>query len=166
MQVQRARSSSPVKLNKILKQGSPFVIVRVTGTDYCLFRLFVIAHGSQEEFSGKTNKARRLRRFRRETKKEWLLRGIHLAIKNAIAVNMDNVKLWNDDINAVEDAESLVMLNRQKNKILNNSPRNGFYWRVYVDGACTDSGRPNAKAGIGVWFGHDHPWYISLLLSF
>lgn len=31
------------------------------------------------------------------------------------------------------------------------------YVTVYVDGACENNGRQNAKAGIGVWFGEDHP---------
>lgn len=32
---------------------------------------------------------------------------------------------------------------------------------VYTDGACENNGKANAKAGIGVWFGHNHPLNIS-----
>ncbi|KAJ8963761.1 hypothetical protein NQ314_005394, partial [Rhamnusium bicolor] len=28
---------------------------------------------------------------------------------------------------------------------------------IYVDGACENNGKANAKAGIGVWFGDEHP---------
>lgn len=27
---------------------------------------------------------------------------------------------------------------------------------VYVDGACSRNGRPDAQAGLGVWFNDDH----------
>lgn len=33
---------------------------------------------------------------------------------------------------------------------------------VYVDGACENNGRANAKAGIGVWFGSNDPRYCNL----
>ncbi|XP_039282110.1 ribonuclease H1 isoform X2 [Nilaparvata lugens] len=32
---------------------------------------------------------------------------------------------------------------------------------VYTDGACTNNGRQGAKAGIGVWFNHQHPLNVS-----
>ncbi|XP_076387354.1 ribonuclease H1 isoform X1 [Megachile rotundata] len=35
------------------------------------------------------------------------------------------------------------------------------YVNVYTDGACSSNGRKNAKAGIGVWFGDDHPLNVS-----
>ena len=31
------------------------------------------------------------------------------------------------------------------------------YVVVYTDGACSNNGRPNAKAGLGVWFDENHP---------
>lgn len=31
------------------------------------------------------------------------------------------------------------------------------YVQVYTDGACENNGKPNARAGYGVWFGDDHP---------
>ena len=33
------------------------------------------------------------------------------------------------------------------------------YIHVYTDGACGSNGKAGAKAGIGVWFGLDHPMY-------
>ncbi|XP_066595871.1 ribonuclease H1 isoform X1 [Prorops nasuta] len=35
------------------------------------------------------------------------------------------------------------------------------YVNVYTDGACTSNGRKNAQAGIGVWFGDNHPLNVS-----
>ncbi|CAK9796381.1 Ribonuclease H1 [Anthophora plagiata] len=35
------------------------------------------------------------------------------------------------------------------------------YVNVYTDGACSSNGRKNARAGIGVWFGDDHPLNVS-----
>ncbi|KAJ8975890.1 hypothetical protein NQ317_011361 [Molorchus minor] len=35
------------------------------------------------------------------------------------------------------------------------------YVEVYTDGACENNGKPNAKAGIGVWFGEEHPLNVS-----
>ncbi|XP_075221758.1 uncharacterized protein LOC142324724 [Lycorma delicatula] len=32
---------------------------------------------------------------------------------------------------------------------------------VYTDGACSNNGRPDAKAGIGVWFNFNHPLNVS-----
>lgn len=34
--------------------------------------------------------------------------------------------------------------------------RDGFVI-VYTDGACSNNGRNNAKAGLGVWFNHKNP---------
>lgn len=34
----------------------------------------------------------------------------------------------------------------------------GDYLVVYTDGACENNGFSGAKAGIGVWFGENHPW--------
>lgn len=41
---------------------------------------------------------------------------------------------------------------------------NGFV-NVYTDGACSANGRKNAKAGIGVWFGDNHPLCVTIYLS-
>lgn len=40
--------------------------------------------------------------------------------------------------------------------IVFNRDDNGFVI-VYTDGACEGNGQKNAKAGIGVWFGQNHP---------
>lgn len=32
---------------------------------------------------------------------------------------------------------------------------------VYTDGSCTGNGGNHAKAGIGVWWGHDDPRYVN-----
>ena len=32
---------------------------------------------------------------------------------------------------------------------------------VYTDGACANNGRPNARAGLGIYFGENHPWNVS-----
>lgn len=37
-----------------------------------------------------------------------------------------------------------------------NKDKNG-YVEVYTDGACSNNGRKNPQAGIGVWFGTNHP---------
>ena len=36
---------------------------------------------------------------------------------------------------------------------------------VYTDGACSSNGNKNANAGIGVWFGDNHPLYVAVHLS-
>lgn len=36
---------------------------------------------------------------------------------------------------------------------------------VYTDGACSSNGKEEAKAGIGVWFGDNHPLYVAIHLS-
>ena len=38
--------------------------------------------------------------------------------------------------------------------------REDGFMLVYTDGACENNGKPNAKAGIGVWFGDNHPLYV------
>ncbi|XP_076279311.1 ribonuclease H1 [Lasioglossum baleicum] len=38
------------------------------------------------------------------------------------------------------------------------------YVNVYTDGACSSNGYKNAIAGIGVWFGEDHPLNVSALV--
>jgi len=35
------------------------------------------------------------------------------------------------------------------------------FTEVYTDGACPDNGRDNARAGVGVWFGHGHKLNVS-----
>ncbi|KAF2897049.1 hypothetical protein ILUMI_09128 [Ignelater luminosus] len=39
--------------------------------------------------------------------------------------------------------------------------KEGDYVVVFTDGACENNGKLNAKAGIGVWFGNNHPLNVS-----
>ncbi|KAG8257360.1 Ribonuclease H1 [Homalodisca vitripennis] len=54
----------------------------------------------------------------------------------------------------------------------NNSTPQGFivdqegFTIVYTDGACSNNGRTGAKAGVGVWFNHNHPLVRALTLGF
>lgn len=43
----------------------------------------------------------------------------------------------------------------------NNAPRSKGHVVVYTDGACSNNGHANAKAGIGVWWGENDPRNIS-----
>uniref|UniRef100_A0A1B6GSK7 Ribonuclease H1 n=1 Tax=Cuerna arida TaxID=1464854 RepID=A0A1B6GSK7_9HEMI len=49
----------------------------------------------------------------------------------------------------------------------NNSSPQGFivdqegFVIVYTDGACSNNGRTGAKAGVGVWFNHNHPFNVA-----
>lgn len=38
------------------------------------------------------------------------------------------------------------------------------YINVYTDGACSSNGTKNAQAGIGVWFGRNHPLYVGFVI--
>ncbi|KAB0801286.1 hypothetical protein PPYR_05640 [Photinus pyralis] len=58
------------------------------------------------------------------------------------------------------DGVSETALTGAKRSCYNFSRENEFVV-VYTDGACENNGRANAKAGIGVWFGHNHPLNIS-----
>ena len=42
----------------------------------------------------------------------------------------------------------------------------GYEIVVYTDGACRNNGYHGASAGIGVWFGEDHPLYCTFLICF
>ncbi|XP_044754070.1 ribonuclease H1-like [Coccinella septempunctata] len=46
-------------------------------------------------------------------------------------------------------------------KLSSSFTEEGDYVVVYTDGACENNGKASAKAGIGVWFGDDHPLNIS-----
>ena len=160
---------SPTSSERRPKQG-PLQTVADFALD--IDEAFVKAYGNEKsEYCGYTQEAINLRDFRRGLKKEWLVEGVHMAIREAmfdfLPYDIDDVEYWKDVIDAAEDAESIVMLNRRKKKNYVAFERHGFT-RVYVDGACIRNGRPDAQGGIGVWFGHDHKWYstsISLLWS-
>ncbi|XP_054258155.1 ribonuclease H1-like [Macrosteles quadrilineatus] len=48
-----------------------------------------------------------------------------------------------------------------------NSSHDGFiidpdgFTVVYTDGACSNNGKRGAKAGIGIWFNHEHPFNVA-----
>ena len=42
------------------------------------------------------------------------------------------------------------VIRKNPKPISNKAPLN-----IYTDGACSNNGRPNAKAGFGVWFGEN-----------
>ena len=115
---------------------------------------------SQSEYDGKSVEAINLRQFRRETKKEWLIAGIHQAIRDALPYDIDDINSWRDVVDVVEDSESLVMLHRIKKKTYAGFISRRFT-RVYVDGTCLRNGQQDPRGGIGIWFGHEHPWYVS-----
>jgi ribonuclease HI len=37
----------------------------------------------------------------------------------------------------------------------------GEWTIIYTDGACTSNGKKGARAGVGVWFGPNHPYNVS-----
>lgn len=153
---------SPTTSERRPKQG-PLQTVADFALD--IDEAFVKAYGNEKsEYCGYTQEAINLRDFRRGLKKEWLVEGVHMAIREAmfdfLPYDIDDVEYWKDVIDAAEDAESIVMLNRRKKKNYIAFERHGFT-RVYVDGACIRNGRPDAQGGIGVWFGHDHKWNVS-----
>ena len=43
------------------------------------------------------------------------------------------------------------------------SPSTDNYMDVYIDGACSYNGSDQSKAGVGVWFGSNHPLIVSRL---
>ncbi|XP_051173775.1 ribonuclease H1-like [Leptopilina boulardi] len=78
---------------------------------------------------------------------------------------LPNVNLETNDINKKEN----IKIDDKQNdstKIVKNINQNfnidddGFV-SVYTDGSCSFNGLQNAKAGIGVWFGQNHPLNVS-----
>lgn len=55
--------------------------------------------------------------------------------------------------------DALNFLNDQHEEILNQ------YTYVYCDGSCIHNGKPNAKAGIGIYFGDNDPRNVSESIS-
>lgn len=134
---------------------------------------FVNEYGNQEY--SRTRASRRFRQFRRETKKEWLLNGILEEIKPfVIADRMAGIKNWHQVISLVQKAEAIAVLQQKleykhqptnlEHSIVKDAEQvdeNGFLI-IYTDGACLNNGRRDAKAGIGIWFGRDHPRYSTV----
>jgi ribonuclease HI len=54
-----------------------------------------------------------------------------------------------------------LILNSDPNKPLNPIPQTNRTLKIYTDGACSNNGRPNAKAGYGIFFGYQDPRNIS-----
>ncbi len=123
-----------------------------------------------EEYGRVDNWDKEFSSFRRNIKTECLLNGmkphIYCELRDEV-INDENFELtWNEVVEAAEDAEWLSSLRfRKSNYVGAKTPRRnpeGFrvnkegFVIVYTDGACLRNGQPDAQAGIGVWFGHDH----------
>ncbi len=72
--------------------------------------------------------------------------------------HLGNVKFSVSSAAPVEDSENT----EPSEKILESSIGN---LDVFVDGACYNNGKSDAKMAVGVWFGPDHEWNIGQLLS-
>jgi ribonuclease HI len=46
-------------------------------------------------------------------------------------------------------------------EVINPGTKNAFDCYIYTDGACSNNGRPNAAAGIGIYFGEGDPRNVS-----
>ena len=103
--------------------------------------------------------------------KEWLMSGLRKDIFQLIPDFLVKKFLclsWNDLVAAAQDAEWLWCLRSKQpyyhvidsEKLGNNTK--GFivdsdgYVIVYIDGACSKNRKPDAEAGIGVWFDDEH----------
>ena len=129
---------------------------------------FVNDYGNQEY--SRSRSSRRFRQFRRQTKKAWLLNGILEEIKPyVVADQLTGIKNWHHIIAVVQKAEAIAILQKKleykhqptylENSIVKDAQQvdeDGFLI-IYTDGACLNNGRRDAKAGIGIWFGRDHP---------
>nr|CAH7768188.1 unnamed protein product [Callosobruchus chinensis] len=82
----------------------------------------------------------------------------------------DSISLKNDlfsDYLNKKGAPSVVESNKKKKQPDETDSgvaafqKSGDYVIVYTDGACSNNGKPGAKAGIGVWFGDNHNMNIS-----
>lgn len=87
-------------------------------------------------------------------------------IKNTLKSFTQN----NREPNALTSATTFNSSSSRKTKLIDPLPdtskkicldTEGNHLVVYTDGACENNGKPNAKAGIGVWFGEKHPWNVS-----
>ncbi|BES93577.1 RnaseH [Nesidiocoris tenuis] len=76
-------------------------------------------------------------------------------------------KLVASKTGAVPPAVADVTMDTVENPSVANVGISSFHWKddktvsVYTDGACSSNGRSEAKAGIGVWFSHNHPLNVS-----
>ena len=154
------------RLQYILKQSPLQTVkdfVRVVDNE------FVSTHG-QMEFS-LSRAAKKFRQLRRQTKKEWLLNGIIQEIKTLLpSDDLPGIVMWHDVVKSVERAETIAILQKklkyqcepvtEQHPIIKNKNQqidsDGFLM-VYTDGACLRNGSPDAQAGIGIWYGRNHP---------
>lgn len=105
--------------------------------------------------------------------KELLMSGLRREIYGEMPVSFRKNFLcfsWEEIVVAAQDAEWLWCLrNKQPYYYVDSEKREnntkGFtvdeddYVVVYTDGACLKNGKPNAQAGIGVWFDDEHYLY-------
>ena len=116
-------------------------------------------------------------RFQPQTKESWLLHGI----TRNISENLNPVVRLNPNkykfaqlVDAVQNAEWIYTLRRKELCLFGQeAPANNLhrfdvdqdgFVVVFTDGACPGNGQPGAKAGIGVWFNHNNPWYYLYFL--
>ena len=113
-------------------------------------------------------------RFRREKKKKWLLNGMKEEIYEELRSEYtasDSLHSWPQIVRGAQDAEWLDDLRRRiSNEFTTRNDPVSYYRakkydfeldeddfvRVFTDGACSRNGRPDAAAGIGVWFGDNN----------
>jgi len=62
------------------------------------------------------------------------------------------------------EAQTFIDIN-QSTQTLNTDAAPTYDYYVYTDGSCINNGKPNAKAGMGVYFGPDDPRNVSRSIS-
>jgi ribonuclease HI len=61
------------------------------------------------------------------------------------------------------EAQTFIDTNQSTQTLNTEAPAYDYY--VYTDGSCINNGKPNAKAGMGVYFGPDDPRNVSRSIS-
>ncbi|XP_017766191.1 PREDICTED: ribonuclease H1 [Eufriesea mexicana] len=107
--------------------------------------------------------------------KEYTNPGKKNSYRNATSILGKRSKLQNDQSSNMDSGTSFAKKLKKTDlkecskviQIENGEKSGGFnidsdgYVNVYTDGACSSNGRTTARAGIGVWFGDDHPLNVS-----
>ncbi|OAD62800.1 Ribonuclease H1 [Eufriesea mexicana] len=105
--------------------------------------------------------------------KEYTNPGKKNSYRNATSILGKRSKLQNDQSSNMDSGTSFAKklkktdLKECSKVIQIENGSGGFnidsdgYVNVYTDGACSSNGRTTARAGIGVWFGDDHPLNVS-----
>ena len=123
---------------------------------------FEAIHG-REEHAG-------FAKFSEAVKIRCLIEGISPDIYDELRCEFKNDQkdfTWNELAEGAQDAEWLMNLHYKDSNCIGlpmslyDNPENFHidrdgYVVVYTDGACPNNGKPNAQAGIGVWFGRRH----------